>query len=168
MKKTMRMAVGVAAVSVAVLTAAGCSDDNSDSATSSSSAASSMMAEGSASAPVVPRRRRLGRTDRSRRHDGHPDRTHRDEVRAATAKQKTDLGKPKTGADASGTGANGVVFQQFDGGVIERQERRGRYAGVHHVGQDPRRMECAAQRRRSTSHRREGWLAGAARYRNER
>lgn len=37
---------------------------------------------------------------------------------AATEKQKTDLGKAKTGAEASGTGANGVVFQQFEGGVI--------------------------------------------------
>lgn len=37
---------------------------------------------------------------------------------AATEKQKTDLGKPLTGADGSGTSANGVIFQQFDGGVI--------------------------------------------------
>lgn len=37
---------------------------------------------------------------------------------AATAKQKTDLGAPKTGPDAAGTGTNGVVFQQFAGGVI--------------------------------------------------
>ncbi|OZC30611.1 LGFP repeat-containing protein [Gordonia polyisoprenivorans] len=119
MKKTMRMAVGVAAVSAAVLTAAGCSDDNSDSATSSSSAASSMMAEGSASASSGAQAQ--GASVALTAADGTtvtltgPIAA---KYEAATAKQKTDLGKPKTGAEASGTGANGVVFQQFDGGVI--------------------------------------------------
>ena len=37
---------------------------------------------------------------------------------SATEEQKTDLGKPLTGEDASGTSESGVVFQQFDGGVI--------------------------------------------------
>ncbi|ALG86070.1 LGFP repeat-containing protein [Gordonia phthalatica] len=37
---------------------------------------------------------------------------------SATEKQKKDLGKPLTGEKGSGTSANGVIFQQFDGGVI--------------------------------------------------
>lgn len=37
---------------------------------------------------------------------------------AATEEQKTDLGAPMTGDDAAGTSDSGVVFQQFDGGVI--------------------------------------------------
>ena len=37
---------------------------------------------------------------------------------SATEKQKTDLGKPLTGEDGAGTSDNGVIFQQFDGGVI--------------------------------------------------
>ncbi|GAC57248.1 hypothetical protein GOHSU_18_00030 [Gordonia hirsuta DSM 44140 = NBRC 16056] len=36
----------------------------------------------------------------------------------STDEQKSDLGKPMTGDDASGTSESGVVFQQFDGGVI--------------------------------------------------
>ncbi|GAA3970316.1 hypothetical protein [Gordonia caeni] len=37
---------------------------------------------------------------------------------SATEEQKADLGAPETGDDASGTSESGVVFQQFDGGVI--------------------------------------------------
>lgn len=37
---------------------------------------------------------------------------------SATEAQKQDLGAPETGEDASGTSDSGVVFQQFDGGVI--------------------------------------------------
>ncbi|MGB3697466.1 MAG: hypothetical protein WBA05_08540 [Gordonia sp. (in: high G+C Gram-positive bacteria)] len=36
----------------------------------------------------------------------------------ATEKQRTDLGKALTGPEASGKSANGVIFQQFEGGVI--------------------------------------------------
>lgn len=37
---------------------------------------------------------------------------------AATEAQKTDLGAPRTGDDAAGTSDSGVVYQQFEGGVI--------------------------------------------------
>ncbi|MGB3301518.1 MAG: hypothetical protein WBA98_02380 [Gordonia sp. (in: high G+C Gram-positive bacteria)] len=46
---------------------------------------------------------------------------------AATDKQKADLGKVLTGADASGTSDSGVVFQQFDGGVITAQPGKPAY-----------------------------------------
>lgn len=37
---------------------------------------------------------------------------------AVTPDQKKNLGAPKTGKENSGKGDNGVVYQQFDGGVI--------------------------------------------------
>ncbi|MGC4932248.1 LGFP repeat-containing protein [Gordonia sp. DT30] len=115
MKQTMRLAVGVAAISVAVFTAAGCSDDNNDSSASSSSSAT--MAESPASNSAGAQGQSVSLTAA----DGTPV-TLTGPIAAkynsATEKQKTDLGKPKTGAEASGTSPNGVVFQQFDGGVI--------------------------------------------------
>lgn len=39
---------------------------------------------------------------------------------AATEGQKADLGKAKTGADASGESPNGVVFQQFEGVITAK------------------------------------------------
>ncbi|ACY21765.1 hypothetical protein Gbro_2524 [Gordonia bronchialis DSM 43247] len=116
MKQTFQRVVGVAAAtSIALLVVAGCSnDDSSDSAASSStvSMAESATTSGSAAA-VAPVE--LTAADGSTVRLTGPIAA---KYAAATEKQKTDLGKPLTGEGAAGTGANGVVFQQFDGGVI--------------------------------------------------
>lgn len=120
MKQTTRRIAGVvAAASAVALVAAGCSDDNdSGSAASSSvSASESGMAgmsgmSGSAAAGASVE---LKAADGSTVTLSGPIAA---KYQAATEQQKTDLGAPSTGADASGTGSNGVVFQQFAGGVI--------------------------------------------------
>ncbi|MDL9935968.1 hypothetical protein QSJ18_04345 [Gordonia sp. ABSL1-1] len=123
MKQSIQRVVGIAAAaSIAALVVAGCSDDDdsSDSAASSTAvmstdtgaagASESAGASGEQAAPVE-----LTAADGTKVTLTGPIAA---KYATATEKQKTDLGKPLTGPDASGTGTNGVVFQQFDGGVI--------------------------------------------------
>ncbi|MBD1322163.1 LGFP repeat-containing protein [Gordonia hankookensis] len=125
MKQTTRRVVAIAAAaSIATLGVAACSDDsNSDSSTSSAASSAVMGSESGASGSAEASGEASGA-------NGSVELTAADgtkvtlsgpiaaKYQTATEKQKTDLGAPKTGADASGTGDNGVVFQQFDGGVI--------------------------------------------------
>lgn len=121
-QSTRRIAGLVAAASAVTLIAAGCSDDNdSNSAASSPSSAaegtSGMegMAGMSGSAAAAGASVELKAADGSTVKLTGPIAA---KYNAATEQQKTDLGAPSTGAQASGTGENGVVFQQFAGGVI--------------------------------------------------
>ncbi|MYR05524.1 hypothetical protein GTV32_03990 [Gordonia sp. SID5947] len=123
MKQTIRRVVGVvAAASIATLGVAGCSDDDSSSSSASSAAAgmsSAVMgsedASGSAEASGENGSVELTASDGTKVMLSGSIAA---KYQAATEKQKTDLGAPMTGDEASGTGENGVVFQQFDGGVI--------------------------------------------------
>ncbi|GAC70912.1 LGFP repeat-containing protein [Gordonia soli] len=121
-QKTIARAAGIAAAaSIALLGVAGCSSDDSDSASASSSAAASTEAGASASSGAAD----SGQTVELTAADGTKvtlTGAIAQKFESATDKQKTDLGVPKTGADASGTGENGVSFQQFDGGVITYKE----------------------------------------------
>ena len=45
-----------------------------------------------------------------------------DAADAGKVELKADLGQPLTGDDASGTSDSGVVYQQFDGGVITARD----------------------------------------------
>ncbi|MFW0785274.1 hypothetical protein AAFP35_12190 [Gordonia sp. CPCC 206044] len=129
MKQTIRRAVGAAAAaSIAVLVVAGCSDDDSDS--SSASATSSVAESGMAGSADASGEAGASGSAQASGENGSVELTAADgskvtlsgpiaaKYQTATEKQKTDLGKPMTGDDAAGTGDNGVVFQQFDGGVI--------------------------------------------------
>lgn len=131
-QQTVRRIAGVAfAASIATLGVAACSNDDSGSSTMSdatsaiasagneaSGAMSSAVAgsgesgeSGAAGAPVE-----LDAADGSKVTLNGPIAAKFNE---ATEKQKTDLGKPLTGPEASGTTeGSGAVFQQFDGGVI--------------------------------------------------
>ncbi|MFM9376018.1 LGFP repeat-containing protein [Gordonia sp. VNK21] len=109
----------VAALAVTTLVAAGCSDDNdNDKDKAASSVASAVTGSEGASTSagedgggVVT----LDAADGSKVELTGPI---AGKYAAATEAQKKDLGKPMTGDDAAGTSDSGVVFQQFDGGVI--------------------------------------------------
>ncbi|MFW0790629.1 LGFP repeat-containing protein [Gordonia sp. CPCC 205333] len=121
MKQVFRRAVGAAAAaSIAVLVVAGCSDDNDNSAESAASSAvasatDSATTSGSADASGEKSSVELTAADGTKVTLSGSIAT---KYSAATEKQKADLGKPKTGDDASGTSDSGVIYQQFDGGVI--------------------------------------------------
>ncbi|MFW0795007.1 hypothetical protein AAFP30_14445 [Gordonia sp. CPCC 205515] len=143
MKQTVRRLAGVvAAASLITLGVAACSDDDTNDATSAAtSAASAAMsaAEGAGSAAQsaaadassaagsamsgaqsAMSSAMAGAPVMLTAADGTPV-TLTGPIAAkyasATDQQKTDLGKPLAGA-GTGTSPNGVVFQQFDGGVI--------------------------------------------------
>lgn len=116
-----RVAGAVAAASLTATVIAGCSNDNDDNASASSAPMSASAgadassgadaSNGNDSADSV----EVTAADGSKvKLSGAIAKKYND----ATEKQKTDLGKAKTGDDASGTSANGVIFQQFEGGVI--------------------------------------------------
>ncbi|WP_026919617.1 LGFP repeat-containing protein [Gordonia shandongensis] len=124
MKKVVRRTAGAAAAAALTVTViAGCSDDNSNDDSTASDASMSMSQSEDA-----------GGASESESADS--DAADKAEVTAAdgskvtltgaiakkytsaTEKQKSDLGKVKTGDDAAGKSDNGVVFQQFEGGVI--------------------------------------------------
>ncbi len=64
---------------------------------------------------------------------------------SATEDQKQALGKPLTGDHNAGTRDSGVVFQQFQGGVIVAKNERRRHTRIYHRGQDPGSLECRAR-----------------------
>ena len=126
MKQIFRRAAGVtAAMAATALVAAGCSSDDAgdaaDSAASGASAVTSAVASGASAATSAAGddagagEVELEAADGSKVKLTGPIAA---KFNAATDAQKSDLGKPLTGDDASGKGDNGVVFQQFDGGVI--------------------------------------------------
>ena len=122
MKQTTRRIAGVvAAASAVTLIAAGCSDDNDSSSSASASASASASESGMAGMSGMSGSAAAGASVELKAADGStvtltgPIAA---KYQAATEQQKTDLGAPSTGAEASGTGSNGVVFQQFAGGVI--------------------------------------------------
>lgn len=120
MKQTTRRIAGVvAAASAVTLIAAGCSDDNDSS--SSTSASASASESGMAGMSGMSGSAAAGASVELKAADGSTVKLSGPiaaKYQAATEQQKTDLGAPSTGAEASGTGSNGVVFQQFAGGVI--------------------------------------------------
>lgn len=111
----------VAALAVTTLVAAGCSDDdNADSSNASASVSEQTDASGSQESGSESGTE-SGQSVPLEAEDGTKVELTgaiAAKYSSATEKQKTDLGKPLTGDDASGTGDNGVSFQQFDGGVI--------------------------------------------------
>ncbi|RPA06087.1 LGFP repeat-containing protein [Gordonia sp. OPL2] len=125
MKQSIRRVVGVAAAaSIAVLVAAGCSDDSNDTSSASSSPAAvseSAMSE-SGDAADQGGSVELTAADGTKVTLSGPIAA---KYQSATEAQKSDLGAVKVGEDASGTGDNGVVFQQFDGGVITAKNDEG-------------------------------------------
>lgn len=132
-----RSAAAAAAIAATTLIVAGCSDDEDDNASSSATSSVSMSTDAGTGADASTDAGAGASTDASgdaSTDAGAPgvdvklpaaDGTEvsltgaiAGKYNAATDKQKTDLGKPLTGADASGTSENGMTFQQFDGGVI--------------------------------------------------
>ncbi|WOC14008.1 LGFP repeat-containing protein [Gordonia sp. MP11Mi] len=111
----------IAALAVTTLVAAGCSDDKDDDASKASGTATEQSADtsgsqsGSESGTESSADVSLDAANGSKVTLTGPIAA---KYSSATEKQKTDLGKPMTGDDASGKGENGVSFQQFDGGVI--------------------------------------------------
>ncbi|MCF3937040.1 MULTISPECIES: LGFP repeat-containing protein [Gordonia] len=125
MKQIVRRATGVtAALAAATLIVAGCSDDTD--AGDVTDAASSVVAGAASDVSGAAG----GAAEASGAESGSVDLTAADgstvtltgpiaaKYQSATEQQKQDLGAPLTGEDASGSSDNGVVFQQFDGGVI--------------------------------------------------
>ncbi|GAA1480174.1 hypothetical protein GCM10009624_06140 [Gordonia sinesedis] len=133
-QQTIRRVAGVAfAASIATLGVAGCSNDDGDSASSAVSDATSAVASAGneASAAASSAVAGGGESGEASGSGESVELTAADgskvtlsgpiaaKYNGATEKQKTDLGKPLTGDNASGsTEGSGAVFQQFDGGVI--------------------------------------------------
>lgn len=118
MKNVVRQTAGVvAAAALTVTVLAGCSSNDSDDSAASSAPMSATDATGTGAATETGSADTVEVTaaDGSKVTLSGPIAK---KYNAATEKQKTDLGKAKTGADASGKSPNGVVFQQFEGGVI--------------------------------------------------
>lgn len=118
MKQIIRRTVGAAAAaSIAVLVVAGCSNDSSDTSTTESSAVATADTSSSTtgSSAAANQSVELTAADGTKVTLSGPIAA---KYLSSTEKQKADLGKPLTGSEASGTSASGVVFQQFDGGVI--------------------------------------------------
>ena len=132
-----RSAAAAAAIAATTLIVAGCSDDEDDNASSSATSSVSMSTDAGTGADASTDAGAGASTDASgdaSTDAGAPgvdvklpaaDGTEVSltgaiaaKYNSATDKQKTDLGKPLTGADASGTSEGGMTFQQFDGGVI--------------------------------------------------
>ncbi|OUC80974.1 LGFP repeat-containing protein [Gordonia lacunae] len=123
---TRRLAGTVAAVAIGTLGLAGCSGDSNDSVSSASSAASGAVESGVSKAESAVSSAKSEVAD----GDKKVELTAKDGAKvtligsiaakydSATEAQKADLGAPLTGSNTSGEGSNGVVFQQFDGGVI--------------------------------------------------
>ncbi|MFT4041558.1 MAG: hypothetical protein QM673_00195 [Gordonia sp. (in: high G+C Gram-positive bacteria)] len=127
-KRVIRRTAAAAAVVIATVIVAGCSDDNtsSSSGSESASAAASMTmpmpgdtASAASGASAGSGSVELTAADGTKVTLTGPIAA---KYQAATQQQKTALGAPKSGADASGTGSNGVVFQQFAGGVITAKD----------------------------------------------
>lgn len=114
-----RTAAVIAGLGAITLTFAGCSStDNDTTDTAGSVAASATDAAGSAAASATDSMNgevEVEAADGSMVKLSGPIAA---KFQAATDAQREDLGKPLTGSDASGTSDSGVVFQQFDGGVI--------------------------------------------------
>ncbi|MEE4025286.1 hypothetical protein V1Y59_19535 [Gordonia sp. PKS22-38] len=121
MKQIVRRATGgAAAVALATLVLVGCGDDeNGETADAASSAVAGAMSDATGtSGEVEPGSVELTAADGSTVTLTGPIAA---KFQAATDQQKQDLGAPMTGEDASGTSDSGVVFQQFEGGVITAQ-----------------------------------------------
>lgn len=122
--KTMQRVVGVAAaMTLATFGVAACSSDDDDSSTTTS-VETSVVEESDAagdSDEASDAATEEGTTVTLEAADGSSVEltgSIAEKYEAATEEQKADLGAPLTGEDASGTSDSGVVFQQFDGGVI--------------------------------------------------
>lgn len=122
MNNTVRRTAGVvAAVTLTATAIAGCSNNDSDdnSAASASASASMAMTDATSTQPGTETGSadsvEVTAADGSKVMLSGPIAK---KYAAATDTQKADLGKAMTGADASGESPNGVVFQQFEGGVI--------------------------------------------------
>ncbi len=109
MHQVVRRTVGgAAALALAALVVAGCSNDNDDDSASSSVSVSASADANAASVDLTAADgTKVALTGALA-----------EKFKTATEKQQTDLGKPLTGPDAAGTSESGVMFQQFDGGVI--------------------------------------------------
>lgn len=132
MKKTTQRVVGVAAGAViATLGFAGCSSDNNSASSATSAAAgAASAAKEAASSVVAGASSAVAAASSAIAGASTVELTAADGTKvtlsgpiavkysAATAQEKTDLGAPKTGPNTSGTESNGVVYQQFAGGVI--------------------------------------------------
>ncbi len=123
----MRRAAGVtAALAVTTLVAAGCSDDTVDKAkdaagSAANSASQAVDPNASEGAGGKEGQENAGKDVELDAADGSKVKltgSIAEKFNTATEKQKTDLGAPLTGPEASGKSESGVTFQQFDGGVI--------------------------------------------------
>ncbi|MEO9328963.1 LGFP repeat-containing protein [Gordonia aurantiaca] len=127
-----RRLVGIAAgVAIATLGVAGCSDDSSDETSSASSAVSEAVDSGmsKAESAISSAESEAADADDKKVELTAPDGTKvtltgsiAAKYGSATDAQRADLGAPLTGENAAGTGDNGVVFQQFEGGVITAKD----------------------------------------------
>ncbi len=120
-QSTRRIAGLVAAASAVTLIAAGCSDDNDSNSAASSPSSAAEGTSGMEGMAGMSGSAAAGASVDLKAADGSTVKLTGPiaaKYKAATEQQKTDLGAPSTGAEASGTGENGVVFQQFAGGVI--------------------------------------------------
>ncbi|MEJ9080405.1 hypothetical protein WKY82_18490 [Gordonia malaquae] len=122
MRDIMRRTAGVAAaLALTAAVVAGCSDDKSDDGADSSTAVASTSADGSTSSSDSTGADKAKDVELTAADGTKVTLTGPIAAKysAATDKQRTDLGKPKAGDDDyAGTSDSGVVFQQFDGGVI--------------------------------------------------
>lgn len=120
---TRRLVGTAAAVAIGTLGLVGCSDDTGDSGSSAVSGAvdsgisTAESAVSSATSEVADGDKKVELTapDGAKVTFSGPIAA---KYESAAEAQKADLGAPLTGDDASGQGENGVVFQQFEGGVI--------------------------------------------------
>ncbi|MCK8615468.1 hypothetical protein [Gordonia sp. C13] len=128
---TRRLVATAAAVAIGTLGLAGCSnDDDNDNTSAVSSAVSGAVESGMSKAESAISSAKSEVADDDKKVElTAPDGakvTLSGSIAAkydsATEAQKADLGKPLTGPEAAGEGENGVVFQQFEGGVITAKD----------------------------------------------
>ncbi len=136
---TRRLAAAAAAVVIGTLGLAGCSSDNDNDNTSAVSSAVSGAVESGMSKVESAVSSRVESAVSSAKSEVAENRKKVEltapdgakvtltgsiaaKYESATPAQKTDLGKPLTGPEAAGEGENGVVFQQFEGGVITAKD----------------------------------------------
>ncbi|WP_440713908.1 LGFP repeat-containing protein [Gordonia sp. FQ] len=126
-KFTYRRTALVAGLAVLALTAAGCSSDKKDDASATTTA--SVTATSAAESPAASDTSASAATSTSAAADSVTLTGERDvevtltgpiavKYSSATEAQKKDLGKPLTGDHNAEKRDSGVVFQQFQGGVI--------------------------------------------------
>ncbi|MBM7365422.1 LGFP repeat-containing protein [Gordonia hydrophobica] len=118
-----RVAGVVAAASLTATVVVGCSSNDDDNASASSASMSATATDGAGSTDATDGADAGNSADKAEvtAADGSTvtlTGSIAKKYNSATEAQKKDLGKAQTGADASGTSSTGLIFQQFDGGVI--------------------------------------------------